>query len=261
MMVTILVLSGIVLCLNLIIGILLGMTGISGFLLPLFYVGVLGMPVHDSLALSFLSFAISGIIGAYAYWRSNNMDLKLAFYLNIGSLPGAFLGVQINVLISEFFVKVLLYLFILLAGLSILKKKSQENEESLVHTGRSKFLENYLIMILIGFVTAAICSLTGAGGPILLVPLLAGMGVNIRIAVGVSLLNSVIIAIPSIFGYFSHAVMGNLTMLISFSLLGTVIGIITGSSLANKVSIRHLRIFIAYVTILSSVYMFFTLFI
>lgn len=244
-------LFSIVLCSNLIIGVLLGMSGISGFLLPLIYVGFLGIPVHDSLALSFLSFAVSGLIGAYSYWKSKNMDLKLALFLSIGSLPGAFLGVQINVLISDFLAKLLLYLFILLAGLSILLKKNNENAK----INRSIILNHTSIVILLGFITAVICALTGAGGPILLVPLLVSLGVNIRVAVGVSLLNSVVIAIPSIFGYFSHASMQNTSMLIIASLLGTTIGMITGARLANKVPIHQLKIMIAIITILSSVYM------
>ncbi|TCJ03023.1 sulfite exporter TauE/SafE family protein [Cytobacillus praedii] len=250
-MFTNLFLFSIVICSNLIIGVLLGMTGISGFLLPLIYVGFLGMPLHDSLALSFLSFAVSGIIGAYSYWKSKNMDLKLALFLSIGSLPGALLGVQINVLISDFLAELLLYLFILLAGLSILFKKNNEN----TITKQSILLNHSFIVTLLGFLTAVICALTGAGGPILLVPLLVSLGVNIRVAVGVSLLNSVVIAIPSIFGYFAHANMETTTPLIAASLLGTIIGILTGARLANKVPIHHLKIMIAVITILSSVYM------
>ncbi|MEH7524022.1 sulfite exporter TauE/SafE family protein [Bacillus sp. JJ1503] len=249
-MFTYLFLFCVVLISNLIIGVLLGMSGISGFLLPLIYVGFLVMPVHDSLALSFLSFAVSGIIGAYSYWKSKNMDLKLALYLSIGSLPGAFMGVQINVLISDFLAKLLLYIFILIAGLSILLKKNNRNGDR-----QSKILNNHLVVILIGLITAAVCSLTGAGGPILLVPLLASLGVNIRVAVGVSLLNSVVIAIPSVFGYFAHASMGNLTMLIIASLIGTIVGILIGAHFANKVPIHHLKLFIAIITILSSMYM------
>ncbi|MGG5254451.1 sulfite exporter TauE/SafE family protein [Neobacillus sp. SM06] len=248
-----LLLFSIVFSSNLIIGVLLGMSGISGFLLPLIYVGLLTIPVHDSLALSFLSFAVSGIIGSYSYWKSKNMDLKLALYLSIGSLPGAFLGVQINVFISDFLAKLLLYIFVLLAGLSILVKKTNQSTEPLKK--QSTLLDKPLMVILLGFITAGICSLTGAGGPILVVPLLASLGVPIRTAVGVGLLNSIVIAIPSIFGYFAYSTMGNIKMLVISSLLGTVIGIVTGARLANKVSIHHLKIIIAIITIFSSVYM------
>lgn len=248
-------LLSIVLCSNLVIGILLGMSGIAGFLLPLIYVGFLEIPVHDALALSFLVFAVSGILGAYSYWKSKNMDLKLALFLSIGSLPGAFLGVQINVLISDFLAKLLLYLFILLAGLSIIFKKNNEN--ALIN--KSKALNNPLIVIIIGFLTATICALTGAGGPILLVPLLVNLGVNIRVAVGVSLLNSVFIAIPSIFGYFAYANVDSMSSLVIASLIGVTIGILTGTRIANKVPMNMLKIMIGVITILSSLYMLFTL--
>lgn len=65
------------------------------------------------------------------------------------------------------------------------------------------------IVILIGFITAAIVHQQGAGGPILVVPLLPILGVYIRVAVGVGLLNSIVIfIIPSIFGYFAYTGIG-----------------------------------------------------
>ncbi|WP_040977935.1 sulfite exporter TauE/SafE family protein [Oceanobacillus jeddahense] len=240
---------------NLIIGILVGLSGVSGFLLPIIYVGFLGLPVHDSLALSFLAFLVAGIIGAYSYWKLKYMDFKLALYLSIGSLPGAFLGVQINVLISETLAKLLLYLFVLFAGLSIILKKNNARSDSETENNKSFILKQPAWIILLGILTAAICALTGAGGPILVVPLLASLGVNIRTAVGVGLLNSVVIALPSIFGYFTYASIDDMHLFILFSLIGTTIGILTGSRVANKVPVAQLKIFIAIITIISSVYM------
>lgn len=86
-------------------------------------------------------------------------------------------------------------------------------------------------------------------------PLLAALGVNIRTAVGVGLLNSIIIALPSIFGYFTYASIDNMHLFILFSLIGTTIGILTGSRVANKVPVEQLKIFIAVITIISSIYM------
>ena len=50
--------------LNLLVGGCIGLTGIAGFLLPMFYTGFLGMPSSESLALSFVAFLISGILGS-----------------------------------------------------------------------------------------------------------------------------------------------------------------------------------------------------
>ena len=48
--------------LNFVVGGCIGLTGIAGFLLPMFYAGFLDMPSYASLALSFAAFMISGIL-------------------------------------------------------------------------------------------------------------------------------------------------------------------------------------------------------
>jgi uncharacterized protein len=245
---------------NLFVGVLLGISSIGGFLLPLIFVGLLDMPLRDSLALSFLSFAVAGIIGAYFYWKSGNMDVKLATLLSAGSVPGALIGVELNVLIPDHIAKLVLYIFIFISGLSLLFKNKDAGKKG-PFIQRSKLLESKVSVLIIGLVTATICSLTGAGGPILLVPLLSNLGVSIRVAVGIGLLNSVVIALPSVFGYFQYAHMDNLSLLIISSLIGQIIGILTGSFLSNKVKLNYLRVSIALLTVASSTYMIVTLFI
>lgn len=67
-----------ILLLNLLVGACIGLTGIAGFLLPMFYTGFLGMPAGESLALSFSAFLISGALGSVTYYRQGNLDLKPA---------------------------------------------------------------------------------------------------------------------------------------------------------------------------------------
>jgi uncharacterized protein len=251
----------IILLSNLFVGVLLGISSIGGFLLPLIFVGFLGLPLRDSLALSFLSFAVAGVIGAYYYWKSGNMDVKLATFLSIGSIPGALIGVKLNVLIPDDTAKLLLYLFVLVSGLSLFLKSKKRDKKDSVGPEKSKLLDSKASILVIGLISAAICSLTGAGGPILLVPLLSNLGISIRVAVGVCLLNSVVIAIPSVFGYFQYSNIENLGLLLAASVIGQVIGTLTGSFFSNKVQLNHLSISIASLTVVSSTYMIITLFI
>jgi len=246
---------------NFFVGVLLGISSIGGFLLPLIFVGFLDMPLRDSLALSFFSFAVAGVIGAYYYWKSGNMDVKLATYLSIGSIPGALIGVKLNLLIPDHIAKLLLYLFVLVSGVLLLvkNKKSNTNVTTKAHKS-SKLLESKASILLIGLISAAICSLTGAGGPILLVPLLSNLGVSIRVAVGVCLLNSVVIAIPSVFGYFQYSDMENFSLLLVASVVGQIIGTLIGSIFSTKVKVKHLSISIASLTMVSSTYMIIMLF-
>jgi uncharacterized protein len=250
-----------ILVLNLFVGVLLGISSIGGFLLPLMFVGFLGLPLKDSLALSFVSFAIAGVIGGYYYWKSGNLDVKLTTLLSIGSIPGALIGVKLNVLIPEHTATLLLYLFVLFSGVSLLLKRKKDNQNNQVQPQKSKILESKASVLIIGLISAAICSLTGAGGPILLVPLLSNLGISIRVAVGVGLVNSVVIAIPSVFGYFQYSDMENLTLLLGASVIGQIIGTLIGSIFSNKVKINHLSISIALLTVVSSTYMIIKLFI
>ena len=55
---------------NLLVGGMIGLTGIAGFLLPMLYSGFLGMPAAQGMALSFFAFLISGVLGAYNYYKS-----------------------------------------------------------------------------------------------------------------------------------------------------------------------------------------------
>jgi len=251
----------IILFANFFVGVLLGISSIGGFLLPLIFVGFLEFPLRDSLALSFLSFAVAGLIGAYYYWKSGNMDVKLATFLSIGSIPGALIGVKLNVLIPDDTAKLLLYLFVLVSGVSLLLKSKKSKRNVPAEANKSKLLDSKASILLIGLISAAICSLTGAGGPILLVPLLSNLGISIRVAVGVCLLNSVVIAIPSVFGYFQFANMENLPLLLVASVVGQIIGTLTGSFFSNKVKLNHLSISIASLTVVSSTYMIIMLFI
>lgn len=108
---------------NLIVGTLVGVSGIAGFLLPIVFTGYLGMDLSLSLALSFISFLTSGIIGSYRYQKQGQMDLKFGVLVGIGSIAGAVLGVKLNFMIPLTTAKMFLYLVVLASGLSILVKR------------------------------------------------------------------------------------------------------------------------------------------
>ena len=110
---------------NLLVGVSVGLCGVAGFLLPMFYTTCLHMGVSESLALSFAAFIISGILGAVNYKKAGNMDIPFGIRLSIGSLVGAVAGVKLNLIIPEETVKIFLYLVVLLSGISILLRKEK----------------------------------------------------------------------------------------------------------------------------------------
>lgn len=222
--------------LNLLVGGCIGLTGIAGFLLPMFYTGFLGMPSSESLALSFAAFLISGILGSVNYYRSGNLELKTAGILSAGSFLGAIVGVKINLLIPEDTMKIILYLVVLLSGISILLRKEKPEKEG------KKEEKNKAVYFLLGVVTGAVCAASGAGGPVLVMPLLTLIGFPAHTAVGISLFDSIFIALPSAAGYlYAASGVKEIYYLLPVLLVAHGIGVFAGSKNAVKINQKLLK--------------------
>ena len=228
---------------NFVVGGLIGMTGIAGFLLPILYAGYMNLAVSESLALSFFAFLISGIIGAWNYEKAGALDLSFAIPLSAGSFLGAVLGVYLNSMIPEQTVKMILYLVVLLSGISIFVRREKERVAD-----SEKEIGTAVVGIL-GFVTGAICSMSGAGGPILVMPLLVAGGMAVRTAVGVSLFDSIFIAIPAGMGYFMQSDMAKLVFPIVIAGIAHAAGVYCGSLQAKRIPQQFLKKAIAVFSI------------
>lgn len=113
--------------------------------------------------ISFAAFLISGILGSVNNYKSGNLDLKTAGVLSAGSFVGALAGVKINLLIPADTMKIILYLIVLLSGISILLRKDKPGNTE------KKAVQSVPFYLVLGAVTGAVCAAFGAGGPVLLV--------------------------------------------------------------------------------------------
>ncbi len=257
---------------NLVVGALVGLCGVAGFLLPLVYTGPLGMEVTEGLALSFAAFILSGALGSANYRKAGSLDVAFGIRLSIGSLAGAILGVGLNLIIPEAAVKTLLYLVVLLSGISILLRKektkatknlpregqaiqegqaaqesqaiqegqaakeSQAVQEGQAASKSSGISSNLPATLGLGFATGAICSMSGAGRPVLVMPLLVVFGIEVRTAVGVALFNSIFIGIPACIGYLSQCSGMKLLPVMAAALISHGIGVTFGSRNAVRIN-------------------------
>lgn len=237
-----------IILLNLVVGVCIGLTGIAGFLLPMFYTGFLGMPATEALALSFAAFLISGVLGSVTYHRTGNLELRSAGILSAGSFVGALVGVRINLLIPEDTIKLILYVVVLLSGVSILLRKNKEGAATAPEARGAGRITLYLIL---GLVTGAVCAASGAGGPVLVMPLLTLIGFPAHMAVGISLFDSIFIALPAAAGYL-YNVSGNKQIWIMLPALLLVhgIGVVFGGRYAVKINQVLLKRIVASASIL-----------
>lgn len=250
---------------NMAVGGCIGICGIAGFLLPMLYTGGLGFDVTYALALSFLAFLVSGIIGSFNYYKAGNLDVKMSLKLGLGSLIGAVAGVFLQSMIEKSTAKTILYLVVLFSGASILirmwndKRKAAApgaNSSEVSGNQNQKTLADHMgFLIFLGITTGAICSLSGAGGPVLVMPLLVACGVSARIAVGVALFDSVFIAVPACIGYLSRITWTEVLGLLVLIIITHGIGVWLGSRFAGKVPVQGLKIFVAVFSVCIAIYM------
>jgi len=231
------------------VGLFIGWCGVAGFLLPILFVSACGLGVTESLLLSFLCFAVSGAIGSWSYHRRGELPLRPALILSAGSLAGGLLGAALGGLLAAETVKKVLYVVVLLSGLAIAVRELRPQKE-----GGSSFPKP-LPLLLLGFATALLCALSGAGGPVLVMPLLVAMGVPAKIAVGTALLDSVFIALPAVAVYGSRCEPLALLPILSAAVLGHAVGVFAGSATAAHVPQSLLKRGVAAFSICFSLFM------
>ncbi len=244
---------------NALVGWSIGVCGIAGFLLPMLYTAALGYSVELALAASFLAFLVSGVIGSYNYYRAGNLEWEISLKLSAGSIAGALAGVYLQALISQQSAKVILYLVVLVSGLSIIYRLWRERHAAVAAcTGAANeggLTRSTWFLLALGVGTGAVCSLSGAGGPILVMPLLVTLGVSPRLAVGIALLNSVFIAVPACVGYLARVDAGALLRLLLLVCVSHGLGVFAGSRMASVVPVNALKIFVAVFSVCISLYM------
>ena len=194
--------------------------------------------------ISFAAFLISGILGSVNYYKSGNLDLKTAGVLSAGSFVGALAGVKINLLIPADTMKMILYLVVLLSGISILLRKDKPGNTE------KKAVQSVPFYLVLGAVTGAVCAASGAGGPVLVMPILTLLGIPAYTAVGISLFDSIFIAVPSAAGYLIAAA-GNkeVFLLLPVLLVAHGIGVFAESKNATKINQTLLKRIVAVASI------------
>ncbi|MDO4315821.1 MAG: sulfite exporter TauE/SafE family protein [Oscillospiraceae bacterium] len=232
------------------VGLCIGWCGVAGFLLPILFTGACGLSVTESLLASFLCFAVSGAIGAFNYHRRGELPLRPALTLSAGSLAGGLMGAALGGLLAAETVKVLLYLVVLLSGMAIAVRELRPRKAA-----RAQPMPPAAALLPLGLITAVICALSGAGGPVLVMPLLVALGVPAKMAVGVALLDSVFIALPAIAVYGSQCDPMALLPMLAAAAASHAVGVSIGSATAARVPQSLLKRGVAAFSICFSLYM------
>ena len=224
--------------LALVSGLLIGCVGIGGVLLvPVLTLA--GVDVHAAIAASMFSFIFSGLIGVWLYQRKGSIAWGSAAWLCAGATPGALAGALLASRLSGTILLVFVGATVVFSGArSLLGGPPPTDGRALPPSG----------LLLIGVVVGVLSSLTGTGGPVLLVPVLLWLKIPVLTAVGLSQAIQVPIATLASVGNFWS---GHLDLELGLVLgLGVAIGSGVGARIAHAVPTLLLGRLVAIVLVL-----------
>ena len=231
------------------VGLMIGWCGVAGFLLPILFMQVYGLPVSGSLFISFVCFAVSGAIGALNYARRGEMVIRPALALGTGSLLGGLSGAALGTMLPAEPAKTALYLVVLFSGCAIALRELRPASAK-----KGGDMPPAPTLAVLGFATAVLCAACGAGGPVLVMPLLVALGAPAKLAVGTALFDSVFIALPAIAVYGARSDAGALAPLLLVSAASHTLGVFIGSTTARHVPQALLKRGVAAFSIIFAIY-------
>ncbi len=210
------------------VGVLIGTCGIGGILIIPFLVYIANIDIHTVIPACMAGFVINAAFANYAYAKRGSIRWDKAVFLAIGAAPGAYLGSITVLALSSLVLEVIMAILVIGSGLRALAKSSHENSSA----GLER-IPNF-VLILVGLGVGYGSSLSGTGGPLLLIPTLLLLNFPIMAAVGLSMAIQIPIA-P--FATLGHVLHGSVHWILATPVaIGLSVGVLIGAGIAHKIS-------------------------
>ena len=158
-------------------GLMIGCIGIGGVILVPALVFLVGIPIQIAIPAAMLAYIVSGIVATFVYARNKSIAWPMATWLCIGGTPAAFAGAWAVSIFDSRLLAGCLGLLTFLSGINSLRRQNIADAGAKVSNA---------VLLIIGVVTGFLSSLTGTGGPLVLVPILISMRLAILTSVGLS---------------------------------------------------------------------------
>jgi uncharacterized protein len=230
------------------VGVLVGMTGIGGgsLMTPLLIL-VLGTAPVTAIGTDLAYAAVTKTVGGWRHWRRGSVDMGIALWLAVGSIPGALGGVQaLNMLEKalggesfDTFLLVLVGAALLVTGIAVLARALFLNVDSERHTVQLD-RRHKVAAVLIGISVGFVLGLTSAGsGALIAVGLILVFRLTPLRVVGTDVFHAALLLWVAAF---AHVVSGNVDFgLAANILIGSLPGVWIGSNLAFRLPENALR--------------------
>ncbi|MFZ0027851.1 MAG: sulfite exporter TauE/SafE family protein [Pseudolabrys sp.] len=179
--------------LGLISGLMIGCIGIGGVILVPALVFLVGIQIKIAIPAAMFAYIVSGLVASFVFARNKSIRWGLATWLSVGATPAAFAGAWAVSVVNPRALEVGLGLLTFLSGVNSLLMRQKANEFE--HCSVSN-----VTLSGIGALTGFLSSVSGTGGPLVLVPILIAIKLPVLTAVGLSQVIQIPVAVASTFG-------------------------------------------------------------
>jgi len=227
-----------------VVGVLIGMVGVGGVLLPPALLALDGLTANEATATSTWAFVFTGVVGTVAYAWRGVVPWGMLARLTVGVVPAAFLGALVNARLPGSLVLLGLAALTLFVGVQQLRPRAVRETRDELGTA---------VLVAVGAFVGFGSALTGTGGPVLLVPVLLTLGVAPLRAVAVSQAVQLPVVVAGSVGYLQ-------TGLVDVR-LGTALGclaalgVVAGAVVATRIPAEGLRRIVALACIAAGVFL------
>lgn len=238
-----------VIAFGLCVGMLVGMTGIGGgsLMTPLLIL-VLGTAPTTAIGTDLAYAAVTKTVGGWRHWRRGSVDMTIALWLAVGSIPGALGGVQVlhmleKALGGESFETLLLVLVgaaLLITGMAVLARALFMSTDNERHTVDGFDTRHKIAAVAIGVSVGFVLGLTSAGsGALIAVGLILVFRLTPLRVVGTDVFHAALLLWVAAF---AHFLSGNVDFALAGNILiGSIPGVWIGSNLAFRLPENALR--------------------
>jgi uncharacterized membrane protein YfcA len=227
-----------------VVGLLIGMVGVGGVLLPPGLVALGDLTANEATATSTWAFVFTGVVGTVAYAWRGVVPWGMLARLTVGVVPAAFLGALVNATLPASVVLLGLAALTLFVGVQQLRPRAVRETRDGPGTAA---------LVAVGAFVGFGSALTGTGGPVLLVPVLLTLRVAPLRAVAASQAVQLPVVVAGSVGYLQ-------TGLVDIR-LGTALGclaalgVVAGAVVATRLPAEGLRRIVALACIAAGVFL------
>lgn len=234
-------------------GLILGLTGSGGSIVAVpLLIYFAHLSIQDAIIISLFSVFTTGFFSSFYRWYKKEINWKAALIMIVGGIIGTPIGSELSTLFSPTLLMIFFGLLTLSIGIKMLI-----NDHNSAHISDENASDTFSIKLLsvAGLITGVLTGLLGVGGGFLIIPaLLLAANLDIRQAMGTSLVIVTVACFVSIAFRLHHIAFTDMRIAVLFA-LGSLSGMSVGMFIGHHIPTRGLKISLAVLLVVIGVFL------